>query len=218
MNKAFKSIGLAFLAVVLFIVLVTPMRDRINNLVFKDRAGEFQETQVIGLVAMYNPRVAEIQEILQKANVYSGPVDGLMGAETRIAIEAFQKNKGLKPTGRIDAKTWSVLSREKEGVKLFLHANLSPNFQEKGVVVEDNQSQKPKAQTEVTMPKTESLNKVEQIQTALKESGFYKGKIDGKFGRKTRKAVKDFQRFKGLKIDGKVGAKTWGELKQYLKE
>jgi peptidoglycan hydrolase-like protein with peptidoglycan-binding domain len=48
-----------------------------------------------------------------------------------------------------------------------------------------------------------------EIQTALKNAGFYTGNIDGKIGPKSKKAIEDFQNANGLKVDGKVGPKTW---------
>jgi len=54
------------------------------------------------------------------------------------------------------------------------------------------------------------------IQTALKNAGFYAGNIDSKIGPKSKKAIEDFQSANGLKVDGKVGAKTWGALSKYL--
>jgi peptidoglycan hydrolase-like protein with peptidoglycan-binding domain len=55
-----------------------------------------------------------------------------------------------------------------------------------------------------------------EIQTALKNAGFYAGSIDGKIGPKSKKAIEDFQSANGLKVDGKVGAKTWEVLGKYL--
>jgi len=55
-----------------------------------------------------------------------------------------------------------------------------------------------------------------EIQTALKNAGFYSGNIDGKIGPKSKKAIEDFQSANGLKVDGKVGAKTWEALGKYL--
>jgi len=57
---------------------------------------------------------------------------------------------------------------------------------------------------------------VEEIQTALKNAGFYTGNIDGKKGPLTKKAVEEFQKSKGLAADGKVGPKTWSVLSAYL--
>ncbi|MFA5092713.1 MAG: peptidoglycan-binding domain-containing protein [Candidatus Omnitrophota bacterium] len=55
-----------------------------------------------------------------------------------------------------------------------------------------------------------------EIQTALKNAGFYAGSIDGKIGPKSKKAIVDFQAANGLKADGKVGPKTWEVLSKYL--
>ena len=54
------------------------------------------------------------------------------------------------------------------------------------------------------------------IQQALKNAGFYNGKVDGAIGPKTKKAIEAFQTHNGLKAYGKVGAKTWKALSSYL--
>ena len=58
--------------------------------------------------------------------------------------------------------------------------------------------------------------KSKDIQTALKNAGFYTGAVDGKIGPKTKNAIEEFQKAKGLKVDGKVGPRTWAELETYL--
>lgn len=55
-----------------------------------------------------------------------------------------------------------------------------------------------------------------EIQTALKNAGFYAGEIDGKLGPKTKKAIEEFQKANNLKADGKAGPKTWALLSGYL--
>jgi peptidoglycan hydrolase-like protein with peptidoglycan-binding domain len=55
-----------------------------------------------------------------------------------------------------------------------------------------------------------------QIQTALKNAGFYSGTIDGRMGRQTREAIKSFQKANNLKADGRIGNQTWDVLKPYL--
>lgn len=57
-----------------------------------------------------------------------------------------------------------------------------------------------------------------EIQTALKNAGFYIGEIDGKLGPMSEKAIKDFQSANGLEPDGKVGTRTWSVLGKHLKE
>lgn len=51
-------------------------------------------------------------------------------------------------------------------------------------------------------------SKVREVQTKLKNWGYYKGSVDGIFGSGTQSAVKSFQRKNGLTADGIVGAKT----------
>lgn len=57
---------------------------------------------------------------------------------------------------------------------------------------------------------------VQEIQTALKNAGFYAGTVDGKLGPKTKKAIEDFQKANNLVADGKVGPKTWAALGTHL--
>ena len=53
---------------------------------------------------------------------------------------------------------------------------------------------------------------VRQIQTKLKQWGYYSGAVDGVYGRGTEKAVRYFQQKNGLSVDGKAGAKTLAAL------
>jgi peptidoglycan hydrolase-like protein with peptidoglycan-binding domain len=55
-----------------------------------------------------------------------------------------------------------------------------------------------------------------EIQTALKNAGFYTGEADGKIGPKSKKAIEDFQKANNLQADGKVGSRTWALLGTYL--
>ncbi len=56
-----------------------------------------------------------------------------------------------------------------------------------------------------------------EVQTALKNAGFYTGNIDVKIGPKSKKAIEDFQKANGLKVDGKIGPKTWEAMSKYSK-
>jgi len=55
------------------------------------------------------------------------------------------------------------------------------------------------------------------IQLALKNANFYTGPIDGKIGKNTKKAIREFQKANGLIPDGIVGKKTRERLMEYLK-
>ncbi len=60
-----------------------------------------------------------------------------------------------------------------------------------------------------------SRERTKDIQTCLKNAGFYKGKIDGVKGSGTKRAIKEFQAANGLKADGVVGPRTWEILSKY---
>lgn len=60
-----------------------------------------------------------------------------------------------------------------------------------------------------------SVPRVKDIQTYLKNAGFYKGAVDGIKGRGTNRAIKEFQQANGLKVDGVVGSQTWEALSKY---
>gem|GEM_PF-1713472 len=47
-----------------------------------------------------------------------------------------------------------------------------------------------------------------KIQGILRDAGYYRGPIDGKMGKKTKKALKDFQTDNGLSPDGIAGPAT----------
>ena len=56
---------------------------------------------------------------------------------------------------------------------------------------------------------------VKKMQQRLKELGYYKGEVDGVFGKQTKGAVMRFQRSNGLDRDGIAGKRTLTVLYQY---
>ena len=67
----------------------------------------------------------------------------------------------------------------------------------------------------VKVPGGRDKEGVREIQSCLKNAGFYSGGIDGIKGKRTRKAIRDFQEANGLATDGIVGKKTWELLSKY---
>lgn len=57
---------------------------------------------------------------------------------------------------------------------------------------------------------------VRDIQTVLRSADLYDGKIDGAFGRKTQRAVQDWQSIVGAKQDGMWGPQTLQQSLDYL--
>lgn len=234
-----RNVGLIILVIAVGIMFIEPARNFMNNL-FKNKA-ELREEYVLGTVSGYNPRVREVQEILENAGFYSGFADGIMGRQTRIAIKEFQEEKALHPSGRVDSLTLLALNRQKEARPraampgLIGSAGMPPSAATEKIVNPLQASLPVKAETkeaviDIQTPSSsatephalKSLEKskltVKQIQAALKVAGFYKGKIDGKVGTQTKKAIKAFQKAHGLKTDGVVGQKTERALREYIKD
>ena len=209
-----RNIGILLLIAVLSIMFIQPLRDYMNNL-FKNKA-QLNEEYTIGTVAGYNPRVREAQEILRDAGLYSGVVDGVIGAQTRLAIKEIQKKIGLKAHGRIDAVTLLALQRLKELPKPNEAKVQESSLPEPAEKVEPQAQDKEAAPAAKISKPVKSEIGTEQIQKALQTAGFYKGKIDGKLGPQTKKAIKAFQKSQGLKADGIAGQKTREALSKYL--
>lgn len=190
-----------------------PMRNFINNLWEKERA-QIEEERIIGTTLRYNPRVEEIQKILKKLGFDPGSTDGIMGNQTRGAIREFQKGKGIRPSGKIDSKTWIELQREllsKEQI-----ATPLPSFPERNLVKAISEEAIKSIEHQKSTKEKPPKDKKKQIQIALQNAGFYTGKIDGRIGPKTKEAIKAFQKANGLKPDGIVGRQTWEKLSKYL--
>ena len=207
------------MALLVIIMFNTPVRNFVNNLLHRDKT-QLKEEQIVGTTSGYNPRVEEIQKILKDAHFDPGSADGIMGLKTRRTIREFQKEKGLWPTGKIDSKTWLELNREKEALKKEVTSQLL-------VLPSEEKPPEKKSKEEIAKimgPQEKAIkeklpkDRKKQAQIALQKAGFYKGRIDGKFGPQTRQAIREFQKSKGLRVDGVMGSKTWEELKKYLKD
>jgi peptidoglycan hydrolase-like protein with peptidoglycan-binding domain len=67
------------------------------------------ESTATQMAVVEKPSVQDIQQALKNANLYEGKIDGIIGPNTRKAIEAFQSQSGLKADGKVGPKTWQKL-------------------------------------------------------------------------------------------------------------
>jgi len=98
------------LAVLIVIIGVAGLSgcDRIYRMIHKEGA---EELDLIGEVRMHekNEHVEKIQHRLKLFGYGMGSVDGVLGTNTRNAIERFQFDNGLKISRFIDQATWKRL-------------------------------------------------------------------------------------------------------------
>lgn len=104
-------------------------------------------------------------------------------------------------------------SNQQSGVEV-LPIETAPVTQGAGATLATPVANEAAVQTAAASSATLSQN--QKIQTALKNAGLYSGKIDGKIGPGSKKAIEAFQKQQGLKADGKVGPKTWAALEPFV--
>ena len=61
-----------------------------------------------------NPAIEEVQALLAVYGYSPGKADGVIGLQTRNAVEEFQRDNGLKETRFVDRATWEKLMVFKE--------------------------------------------------------------------------------------------------------
>ncbi len=148
---------------------------------------------VLGLVAapvgsaatMGNSHAAAMQAALAQRGHYVGTIDGLVGPMTRVAIQAFQAEVGLRVTGKAGARTVEALGGPARGV-----------------------------QGRTVVQQGDVGWHVVRLQFLLAWHGFPSGKLDGVFGERAQEAAERFQRWAGLPVDGVAGPATFRALRK----
>lgn len=121
-----------------------------------------------------------------KSQTYTD-AETLFDAELETAVKGFQQSRGIMVTGTIDEAT---LRRLREA-SYSLGARVLSYQPSNELVGED----------------------VAQLQAQLQELGFYTYRVDGHFGPRTYKALKNYQMNYGLNDDGICGPETIRSLK-----
>ncbi|NLB90655.1 MAG: peptidoglycan-binding protein, partial [Clostridiales bacterium] len=134
--------------------------------------------------------VKKLQQALKNLHYDVGTVDGKYGSGTTRAVKAFQKKNNLPADGIAGEKTFTLLYSE------------SPT---------DNNNNNTSSNN-ATLRFGDNNNAVKQMQQALVKLGYATNGTDGKYGKGTQKAVKDFQKNNGLKSDGIAGSATLSKL------
>ena len=148
---------------------------------------------VLSRVGSRGAEVTRIQQRLAELGYSPGAADGIYGNATAEAVRAFQQDNGLAADGVAGPDTLRVLG-------VVGGTGGSPGGQAVGGVLSGVYRQ------------GEQGDGVRQIQAVLADLGYYTANIDGVFGAGLARAVRDYQRNKGLSADGVVGAATLRSL------
>lgn len=168
--------------------------------------------------------VKEIQKKLLNAGYYHFDKDGLFGTRTQDAVKAYQKDNGLLIDGIIGEQTYEHLAGVTITVKneVVKDDNLSATV---FAANEDMEIPSPNIVSTVTKTQKDDLNSVDllengdtgqavkQLQTLLKNKGYFNHLIDGAFGAITEAAVRNYQVQNNLAVDGIAGKRTILHLK-----
>ena len=147
--------------------------------------------------------VTALQNRLIELGYMKGPASGTYDTTTIGAIRSFQKKNGLKSNGTANAET-----RE----KLFAEDALGYSATPTPKITATPAPTPTIAVPEVSLRSGDTGTDVKTVQKQLKKLGYYKGTIDGKYGKTTVNAVKAFQEANGLTADGVAGQATYALL------
>ena len=147
--------------------------------------------------------VTELQQKLIELGYLKGTPSGTYDTDTIGAIRSFQKKNGLTTNGTADATTRELIM---SGTALGAKDTATPT-------VAVTPSPTPTmAVPSVSLKNGDKGDDVKLLQTRLKDLGYYKSKVDGKMGKGTVNALKEFQKAHGLKDDGVAGQATYAVL------
>lgn len=130
--------------------------------------------------------VRNLQNRLIQLGYLAGKADGTYGAATETAVMLFQEKNSLGQDGVAGTKTQNAIFASTAKA----NASTADTLLKQGV----------------------SGDPVKQLQTQLKNLGYYTGSITGTFGELTHAAVVAFQKANGLSADGVAGTTTLSKL------
>ncbi len=154
--------------------------------------------------------VFRLQAALATLGYYNGVISGVFDKDTQKAVIAFQKQCDLKADGVAGMETQQLL-----------YSGGAPVM---GQTPPPTPSPTPTMVPSFEIPSgpvklNSQGNDAKLVQSRLKDLGYYRGRVDGKFGSQSVLALKKFQENNGLEPDGIAGETTyqllfsWGALR-----
>lgn len=129
------------------------------------------------------------------------------------ATIALTPATSLGHSGRTDGSGGHKDNKNASGLGYYhYHHGMGPHLHNNGVCAYNSQTSKTTTTTKKLTASSSKTSSNKILQKRLNELGFNCGAIDGIIGKKTKAAIKSFQKSKGLVVDGIVGKNTKGAL------
>ena len=163
-----------------------------------------------------NLEVTALQKQLQATGYFNGPVTGYYGTLTQEAVTAFQKARGITPSGVADANTLNALNTQEKPAQQPAEATSTIPQPAKETPIPDQQTpepvvvDKPKTAANSTqvLAKGKRGSEVVNLQKKLQATGYFDGPVTGYYGSLTKEAVIAFQKANGIVPDGVADSST----------
>jgi peptidoglycan hydrolase-like protein with peptidoglycan-binding domain len=177
--------------------------------------------------------IQSVQQTLKDQGFYYGNVTGDKSAETTAAIRRYQIRNGLQVTGEINPEILRSLNVNSNQVassqpasKPGLTQRNPPRLADNSQVAKNSSpasSTEPDRRLEANPPFAGASNQsvpprinartaVAEVQRQLMSRGYYRGRVDGRPGRRTAFALRTFQFQSGLPPTGRLDTSTLNAL------
>jgi peptidoglycan hydrolase-like protein with peptidoglycan-binding domain len=176
--------------------------------------------------------VRSVQQSLKDQGLYYGNITGDKSAETSAAIRRYQIRSGLKVTGEVDPETLRSLNvnsnsassqpgsksavTQSNSVRPDQSSHIGQNSSPQSFTEPDRQPEPNRALPDAPNQSVpHQINKrmaFAEVQRQLISRGYYRGHIDGKYGRQTAFALRAFQSGAGLPPTGHLDMSTLNAL------
>ncbi len=155
------------------------------------------QTQTVQLTytqPLASQSVQMVQQRLQQLGEYSGNIDGQWGPDSVIALQRFQEQHGIQPTGQLNESTVASLGMnpamllgEPAQTTAAAPAYAAPGYPPPGAV---------------------NPRGIAAVQGRLRDLGYYHGGLDGVWGPDTQQALAQFQQRNGLQPNAELNPAT----------
>ena len=177
--------------------------------------------------------IRSLQQTLKDQGFYYGAVTGDKNAETTAAIRRYQIRNGLSVTGEISEETLRSVNPSSNSVASASQpaskpAAIQPNSAPPDASASLSQSSPPPSVNEADRPLETKpsysasfyqsaplrVNRriIAEAQYQLMSRGYYRGRVDGKYGPQMAFALRAFQSDTGLPPTGRLDVETLGAL------